>query len=120
LERTHFCYAAVHKPAGQVFSDQTGRFITPSSNGNNYIFILYDYDSNSIFSEAMPNRTAHSILHAYKMVHTKLCAAGLKPRLQRLENECSNLLKQFMRTQDIDFQLVPPGVHRRNAAERAI
>jgi hypothetical protein len=30
------------------------------------------------------------------------------------------MLKAFMQEQAIDFQLVPPGVHRRNAAERAI
>ncbi|MCK7513582.1 MAG: hypothetical protein MZV70_62545 [Desulfobacterales bacterium] len=34
------------EPTGQVYTDQTGRFITPSSNGNNYLLILYDYDSN--------------------------------------------------------------------------
>jgi hypothetical protein len=34
--------------------------------------------------------------------------------------ECSTLLKDFMHTNNVDFQLVPPGIHRRNAAERAI
>jgi hypothetical protein len=29
-------------------------------------------------------------------------------------------LKAFLRDENIDFQLVPPGLHRRNAAERAI
>ena len=32
----------------------------------------------------------------------------------------SQSLKQFMTSEGIDYQLVPPGVHRRNAAERAI
>jgi hypothetical protein len=30
-ERTHLCYAATVEATGQVFSDQTGRFVTPSS-----------------------------------------------------------------------------------------
>jgi hypothetical protein len=30
------------------------------------------------------------------------------------------VLKEYMHNQAIDFQLVPPGTHRRNAAERAI
>jgi hypothetical protein len=30
------------------------------------------------------------------------------------------MLQQFMTSESIDFQLVPPHVHRRNAAERAI
>ena len=31
--RSHFCYAAIIKPTGQIYTDQTGRFITLSSNG---------------------------------------------------------------------------------------
>jgi hypothetical protein len=119
-ERTHFVYAAVSEPTGQVYTDQTGRFIIPSSTGNNYLLVLYDYDSNSILAEPMKNRTAKSILAAYKSVHAKLCAAGLRPKLQRLDNECSQVLKDFMHEEEVDFQLVTPGSHRRNAAERAI
>jgi len=37
-----------------------------------------------------------------------------------LDNECSNALKDYMTEQNIDYQLVPPTVHRRNSAERAI
>jgi hypothetical protein len=92
----------------------------PSSNGNNYLLILYDYDSNHIFAQPFKNRTAKCLLTAYQVLHTRLCKAGLKPQLQRLDNQCSELLKTFMHKQDIDFQLVPPGIHRRNAAERGI
>jgi hypothetical protein len=37
-----------------------------------------------------------------------------------LDNEASTLLKDYLHDQDINFQLVPPYCHRRNAAERAI
>jgi hypothetical protein len=117
---THECFTAIFEPNGQVYSDQTGRFVIPSSSGNNYIMVLYDYDSNSIFAQPSKNRTAACILDAYKILHKHLTQAGLKPRLQRLDNECSKIMKQFMHDQDVDFQLVPPGMHRRNAAERAI
>ena len=50
-ERSHHCYATVMAPTGQIYTDQTGKFITPSSNGNNYLMIVYDYDSNHIFAE---------------------------------------------------------------------
>ena len=118
--RSHFCYASIMEPTGQIYSDQTGRFITPSSNGNNYLIIVYDYDSNCIFAEPIKTRTSAAILGGYKLIHATICAAGMRPRLQRLDNECSGPLKQFMRDEGITFQLVPPGVHRRNAAERAI
>jgi hypothetical protein len=49
-----------------------------------------------------------------------MCQAGQRPLLQRLDNECSESLKDYMHDEGVNFQLVPPGVHRRNAAERAI
>ena len=118
--RTHDCFATVFAPSGLVYTDQTGRFIVPSDSGNNYLFVLYDYDSNCILAEPMKNRTKPSLLAAYKKLHAKLCSAGLRPRYQRLDNECSDIMKEFMTAEGIDYQLVPPGVHRRNAAERAI
>jgi hypothetical protein len=80
--KTHFCYTAFYEPTGQIYTDQTGKFIAPSSNGNNYLMILYDYDSNSILSEPMKSRTKHSILAAYQTLHGRLVKAGLKPKLQ--------------------------------------
>jgi hypothetical protein len=69
----------------------------------------------------MKTRTAKSILDAYKTIHATLTKAGFKPMLQRMDNECSDEeLKAFMHDNAIDFQLAPPGIHRRNAAERAI
>jgi hypothetical protein len=118
--KSHHCFVSIMEPTGQIYSDQTGKFIAPSTNGNNYIMIVYDYDSNHIFAIAFRNRTAHCIRAAYQTIHQRLCKAGLKPKLQRLDNECSNILKQFLTESDIDYQLVPPGIHRRNSAERAI
>jgi hypothetical protein len=117
---THMCFASIIAPTGQIYTDQTGKFILPSSTGNNYIMILYDYDSNYIFVQPFHNRTASCLLAAYKALHQRLCKAGLRPKLQRLDNECSTLLKEFLDAEAIDFQLVPPAVHRRNAAECAI
>ncbi|KAI2511195.1 hypothetical protein MHU86_3160 [Fragilaria crotonensis] len=120
-DRTHHCFAAVFEPAsGQIHTNPTGRFIVASSSGNNYILVLYEYDSNSILVEPMLNRTGACILRAFKVLRARLVAAGLRPHLQRLDNECSAALKTFLRDKAIDFQLVPPGLHRRNAAECAI
>ena len=40
--------------------------------------------------------------------------------MQRLNNECSDILKDFMYEQQVDFQLVQPHLQRCNAAERTI
>jgi hypothetical protein len=119
-ERIHAIYAAVLEPTGQIYSDQTGKFVAPSSNGNTYLMVVYDYDSNHIFAQPFRNRTVKCLLDAYTILHTKLVTAGLRPKLQRLDKECSKVLKQFLTAQKVDFQLVPPGLHRRNAAKRAI
>jgi len=62
--RTHFCYAAMLEPMGQIFTNETGKFVAPSSTGGDYILILYDYDSNVIIAIAYKNCKSNSILHA--------------------------------------------------------
>ena len=118
--KTHACYGIVLETTGKTFSDQTGRFILPSSLGSNYIFLLYVYDSNSIHVEPMINRTALSHVKAYTNVYNKLVRRGLKPQLHMLDNECSQLLRDYLASKNITVQTTPAGSHRRNAAERAI
>jgi hypothetical protein len=118
--RTHAIYVSSQPVTGKLYSDATGRFQIPSSMGNHYLLIVYDFDSNCIFAEPMKSRTGAEHLAAYKRVHTLLSSRGLNPQLQKLDNEASTELLQFMQDKGIDYQLVPPHMHRRNAAERAI
>jgi hypothetical protein len=106
--------------AGQIYTDQTGRFPVVSSKGNTYIMILYDYDINAILAHPIKDRTAPELLKAFQVIEQELVARGLKPKLMKLDNEASKLLKAYLHQQDITFQLVPPYSHRRNSAERAI
>jgi len=119
-KRTHLCFAAVLEPTGQTHMDLTGKFPVQSLSGNNYILVVYDYDSNGILTVPLPNRCTKSILAAYQIAHACLCAAGLCPKLQCLDNEALQALKDFLVAEDVDYQLVPPHIHCRNAAERAI
>jgi hypothetical protein len=82
--------------------------------------VLYDFDSNSILAERLCSRAATKILRAFRHLSDRLVARGLRPQLQRLDNEASTILKQYLVDEAIQFQLVPPHIHRRNAAERAI
>ena len=41
------------------------------------------------------------------------------PNLHILDNECSGEMKTMLKEKQVTFQLVPPHIHRRNAAERA-
>jgi hypothetical protein len=55
--KTQFVYAATID-AGQIYTDQTGRFPVVLSKGNKYIMILYDYDSNAILAQPIKDRTS--------------------------------------------------------------
>jgi hypothetical protein len=122
-KRTNCIYAAIEDittVTGAIASNQEGQFPTMSTHGMKYVMVVYDYDSNAIIAEPIINRTANELLQTYKSIHTLLVKCGLCPQLQRLDNEASKVLKDFMEEQEVDFQLVPPGMHCRNAAERAI
>jgi hypothetical protein len=117
--KTQLVYAATID-AGQIYTDQTGRFPVISIKGNKYIMILYDYDSNAILAQSIKDRTAPELLKAFQIMEQELVARGLKPKLMKLDNDASKLLKTYLHQQDITFQLVPSYSHRRNSAERAI
>ncbi len=116
----HACYTALMEPTGQTYMDLTRKFVAASSNGNNYLLIIYDYDSNAILAIPLKNCKAESIINAYKMGHARLCATGLKHKLQCLDNEASQALQEFLTNEGIDCQLVLPHLHHHNAAEWAI
>jgi hypothetical protein len=117
--KTHCIYAAV-VDAGQIYTDQTGRFPVISSKGNVSIMVLYEYDVNAIMAESIKNNKAGELLCAFQVMEQKLTSRGLKPKRMTLDNEALQLLKVYLHDQDINFQLVPTCCHRRNAAERAI
>jgi hypothetical protein len=117
--KTQYVYAATID-AGQIYTDRTGQFPVVSSKGNKYVMILYDYDSNAIMAQPIIDRTAPEFLRAFQVMEQELVARGLKTKLMKLDNEASPLLKTYLHQQHITFQFVPPYIHRRNAAERAI
>jgi hypothetical protein len=118
-DKCNFIYAAVME-TNQIYTDLTGRFPTTALSGNKYILILYDYDSNSVLSAAIKNRGDKDMVRAFDLLIQYLIIRGLKPSLQRLDNEASLALRNYLTKQGIDYQLAPPHIHRRNNAERAI
>jgi hypothetical protein len=120
MERTNVVYAAIHVIVGHMYTDLTGCFPKMSSRGYKYILVLYDYNGNSIQAEPMKNRSDAEAIRAYSKIYDELTSKGLKTKFQKMDNEASTALKLFLNSKDIQFQLVPPQVHRQNAAERAI
>jgi hypothetical protein len=68
--------------------------------------ILYDYDSNAILAQPIKDLTAPELLKAFQIMEQELVARGLKPKLMKLENEASKLLKAYLHQKDITFKLV--------------
>jgi hypothetical protein len=118
--RTRHLYADCRATTGMLFIDPTGRFLTPSTSGNQYILVVYEYDGNFIHAEPMVDRKAPSVITAYKQAVSLFKSRGFKQLLQRLDNEASSALQSLMDDTDIAFQLALPHCHRRNAAKRAI
>ena len=82
--------------------------------------VAYHHDSNTIHAELMKNQSGPELLKSYTEIHNLLSERGLAPKMHYLNNECPTVLQKIMTAKDERFQLVPPHLHIRNSAERAI
>jgi hypothetical protein len=117
--KTHLVFAVVVYQ-GQLCTDLTGKFPVQSRRGNSYGMVCYVYDCNYVEVIPVKSRSASEWVKAYDTVHEELTVKGFKKKLQTLANEASAALKTFFTVNYVEYQLVPPHFHRRNAAERAI
>ncbi len=92
----------------KIYTNQPGRFPKKSSCGNQYIIVLAKVDSNAVLVEPMKNRTAGKMVQAYQVLNDRLNSAGIFPKLHILDNKCSDDMKKTIKSNKIDFQLVPP------------
>jgi hypothetical protein len=75
-------YADFQCTTGMIYTYSTGKFLTPSVSGNQYAFIVCEYDGNYIYGDPVPNCTGPSIIDAYKTVIRLFESRGFKPLLQ--------------------------------------
>ena len=68
----------------------------------------------------MKARSDSKVIRVLKDIHEYLLTRGIKPEYMRLGNESSPPFQRYLKAKDIDFRLSPPGMHIRNASERAI
>jgi hypothetical protein len=116
-----FCFAALANAIiGTMYTDITGAFPVRLFKSMQYIFVAYVYDLNAIIVCAMPSRTDTSMVTAFTKVITILKAGGYQPAHNVMDNKCSAAVKKYIRSENINIQLVPPHNHCVNAAEHAI
>ena len=82
---------------------------------------MVDIDSNAILVEPMKSRKDAEMIRAYDALMLRLKRANIQPKKHVLDNEISENMKNHIRdVYKLQLELVPPGCHRRNAAEVAI
>jgi hypothetical protein len=122
-ETTNSAFAsivALEEPTeGKSYSDLTGRFPAKSEAGNLYVLVLYTYNDNAILVEPLPRRSDTEQLKAYTKLLTR-ANKGSELKMHWMDNEASKAVKDLLNKDfHLEYQLVPPHIHRRNAAERA-
>ena len=105
---TNNIFLKLYNASEKTYSDQTGRFPITYSKGSKYVPIVHEYDSNHIHREPIKSHNAADLTRSYEKLHKMFTSRGLKQQLPILDNECSNLFKNFMRKFDENFQFVPP------------
>ncbi len=114
-------YTKTYMVRETMFSDQTGQFPMHSQQGNKYIMVMVEINSNTILVEPMKSRKDEEMIRAYNALLLRLKQAGIVPKKHVLDNKVSENMKNHIHdTCKINMELVPPGCHRRNAAEVAI
>ena len=75
--------------------------------------VAYDQDSNAILAHPIKTRSEYDLLTAMTAIHTYL-------KVTNIGQWMPSLVKQFFKQENASFQLVPPNLHRNNAAEKAM
>ena len=82
---------------------------------------MVEINSNAILVEPLSSRKDAELTRAYRALMLRLKLAGIVPKKHVLDNEVSEAMKDVIRNEyKMEMELVPPGCHRRNAAEVAI
>lgn len=105
---------------GLVSSDLPGRFPFTSNHGNNYIFVMYDFDTNSIIGKPIKSRESDQLVFGYQQCYDELREGNVTPILHRLDNEVNDLLFAAIKANNCKFQIATAFDHRQLIAERSI
>ena len=81
----------------KLHTDQTGRFPVTSRKGNKYLLIAYDWDSNAILAYPLKSKSATKHLCTIKTLQQFLNKKGIHPKLHIIDNEYSQLVKEYIK-----------------------
>ncbi len=105
-------YTKTYKVRKTMFSNQTGQFPMQLQQGNKYIMVMVEIDSNAILVKPMKSYKDAEMIQAYDALLQQLKWAGIVPKKHILDNKVSKNMKNHIRNrQKFDMELVPPGCH---------
>ena len=84
------------------------------------MFIVYDYNTNTILLETIKNIIGPEIVKLYEKSHKHIVDREVHTTIHWLDSESSRVLKEFKKTERVEYQLVPPHIYRKNAVEQEI
>eukprot|EP00957_Ditylum_brightwellii_P069851 5304671-Ditylum_brightwellii.AAC.1 len=74
-------YGKVIENTNKIYTDLTGKFPHRSSRGSQYLFVLHDYDGNSIMVKPIKNWSEAELIQAYKKLIKFYALRGMKPSM---------------------------------------
>ena len=109
----------MRNPKETIYTDQTGDFPITAQSRTRYVIAMITIDANAILLCPIKNRSDQELTKAYRILLGRAKATGLEVRKHVLDNECSNAMKELIRSECM-LEVVTPNCHRRNIAEAAI
>jgi hypothetical protein len=108
-------------PLATLFTDDFGRFPIRARSGNQYIMLAYHDATNVILVQPFALKTDNHRIPAINAIMKRFKARGITVDSQVMDNEASEAyLNNIAEVWKCTYQKVPPDMHRRNKAERAI
>ena len=121
MKKPEHCSNAVFansiNPQKWIPANLTRQLPETSNRGNKYLFVIYDYNSNSIFVRPMKARTYREFPRVFQDLHENLITWGLKSAYIHLFNRSS---QSALHEKVVELRIIPPGMNWPNLAEKVI
>ena len=103
-KKTNLVYITVTLADGWIASNRTGAFPRVSNRGHKYISVFYVYDANFVKGVPVKSRYRQELLRAYEEIYKWCPVQGFKPQLQKMDNETSRDVEEFIESQKANVQ----------------
>jgi hypothetical protein len=108
-------------PLATLFTDNFGRFPIRARSGNQYIMMAYHNTKNIILVQPFALKTNNHRIPAINAIMKRFKVRGITVDSQVMDNKASEAyLDNIAEVWKCTYQKVPPDMHHRNKAERAI